>query len=188
MSAPRPPLAARVRRLARRFPPLATPLWQILGLIAANHVWTRAFAGFAATRPAADAVPPEIGALSVASTAGLAALEELVFRGALFGGLRRALGPAGAILGSAALFAVFHAPPRDALVAFLLGLQLGALRQGFGLGVAITAHVASNLTLLALAVSPYASTSAQPLVFALAVGMAGSAIAGLVHRVRRSTP
>lgn len=181
MSVLRPSLAARVDLFA-------TGPWQVVGLVAANHAWTRGLAGLAARSPLVDSTAAEISALSAGSTIGLALLEELVFRGALFGWLRGRFGGATAILGSAVLFATVHAPPVDALVAFLLGLQLGALRQALGLGVAIAAHVASNLAFLAIAASPNTEAVHHPAVFALAVGIGGSAIAALVQRMRKSTP
>ena len=166
---------------------------QILGLVAANHVWTRLLI----TPRAGEAGPPEIGAGGVLTTLGLAALEELVFRGPLFVWLRTRWSIAAAILTSATLFAALHAPPRAALVALLLGLQLGALRQTMGLGVAVAAHVASNLTLLAIVALPAARPDPDPLVFVAArpdpdllvfvaaSAVAGSALAVLAQRLRK---
>ena len=158
----------------------------MLGFIAANHVWTRGLAGLAPSTAVGDPTPVALGAIAVVSTIGWAALEELVFRGALFAWLRSRFDVPAAIFASAGLFAVLHAPAPDALVAFVLGLQLGALRQASGLGVAIAAHVTSNLVFLAIGTRPETPALGDPLVFAVALAVAGSAIAGLVQRMRRS--
>lgn len=176
-----PPPAPRVR-------PFATACWQVLGFVAANHVWTRGLAGLAPPTSVLDPTPAGLGAIAVVSTIGWAALEELVFRGALFGWLRSRFDVPAAILASAGLFAVLHAPASDALVALVLGLQLGALRQVSGLGTAIAAHVTSNLVFLAAGARPEADAIRDPVVFAVALAIAGSAIAGLARRVRRSMP
>lgn len=163
---------------------LATGLWQVVGLVAANHLWTRLLAGPAA--PDAGADPAGIGAGLVVWTLGLAAVEELAFRGALFGWLRRRAGFPAAALGSALLFAAVHAPPAAAAVAFLLGLQLAALREARGLGLAIAAHGTSNLAVLATVVFRDSPLLEAPAAFGLALLVAGSALAVLAQEVRRS--
>jgi ABC-2 type transport system permease protein len=47
--------------------------------------------------------------------------EEFIFRGLIFGGLRRSMGLAPAMLMSAALFAIVH-PPASTVPVFVLGL------------------------------------------------------------------
>jgi len=182
------PATVRVPRLppALRPGPFATAAWQVLGLVAANHVWTRGLAVFATTPPLEGPTPADLGALAVVSTIVWATLEELVFRGALFAWLRSRFDVPVAIFASAAAFAVLHAPALDAWVAFLIGLQLGALRQGRGLGLAVVAHVTSNLVFLAIGAVPEAVAIRHPAVFAVALAIAGSALAALVQEVRRS--
>lgn len=182
------PATVRVPRLppVLRPGPFATAAWQVLGLVAANHVWTRGFAGFATAPPVADPAPADLGTLAFVSTIAWATLEELVFRGALFGWLRGRFDVPVAILASAAAFALLHSPALDAGIAFLLGLQLGALRQARGLGLAVAAHVTSNLVFLAIDAPPEAGAIRHPAVFAAAVAIAGSALAALSQQVRRS--
>lgn len=182
-----PPETVRVPRL----PPVLRPgpfaaAWQVLGLVAANHVWTRGFAGFAMVPPVTAPTPADLGAVAVVSTITWATLEELVFRGALFDWLRGRFDVPVAILASAVAFALLHSPALDAGIAFLLGLQLGALRQARGLGLAVAAHVTSNLIFLAIDATPETGAIPHPAVFAAAVAIAGSALAALAQQVRRS--
>ena len=165
---------------------LATGLWQVVGLVAANHVWTRLLAGPEASGE--GGAPAGIGAGLVVWTVTLAAVEELAFRGALFGWLRSHAGFPAAALGSALLFAAVHPPPTEAAIAFLLGLQLAALREARGLGLAIAAHGASNLAVLAIVAFPEAASFEGPSVFGVALVAAGSALAALAQEVRRSRP
>ena len=60
-------------------------------------------------------------AIVVLSVFAAPVFEEFVFRGLIFGGLRRSLGVALSALGSAALFAIVH-PPFSMLPVFVLGL------------------------------------------------------------------
>jgi membrane protease YdiL (CAAX protease family) len=117
---------------------------------------------------------------------GTATLEELVFRGVLFEGLRRALGLGPAIAGSATLFGLIHVDLHQGLAAALLGLQLGALRALFGLPLAIVAHATNNLAAL---LATRAGFEASGLSLAIAAGLAGSACAVLAQRLRHpATP
>ncbi len=59
-----------------------------------------------------------LGALAVIAAP---IFEEFIFRGLIFGGLRRSLGTAGAVLASAAIFAIVH-PPASVVPVFVLGL------------------------------------------------------------------
>jgi hypothetical protein len=71
-------------------------------------------------------------------------LEELLFRGLVFEVVRRARGAGAAILTSAALFGIAHGDWYQGIAAGLLGIQLGALRLFYGLGLAVLAHVVNN--------------------------------------------
>ena len=73
-----------------------------------------------------------------------AIVEELLFRGVLFAGLRRFGGPRAAILGSALLFGAAHGDLHHGLVAGLLGVPLGCLRERHGLAFALAAHAINN--------------------------------------------
>lgn len=75
-------------------------------------------------------------------------LEEFIFRGLVFNGLRASLAPAFAILGSAALFALMH-PPVAVVPVFLLGLVTASLVQRQGnLLTSIVAHFTYNVCML----------------------------------------
>jgi uncharacterized protein len=97
-----------------------------------------------------DLWPPWSGALSLlAISVWPAVAEEIAFRGALLGSLRRAAGDAGAVVTSAALFGLIHIPPGGYRVPFTLalGLALGALRVRTGSIVPpIVAHAVVNAT------------------------------------------
>ena len=154
-------------------------LLQVAGLVAANHVWTRLLAPLGPTIAAA----PVFGGSGFGSVALLSVLEELVFRGVIQGALRRRFGPGVAIGVSALLFAGWHGAPPASVVALLLGLQLGAMRELHGLGLAIAAHVASNAVLAATAHSGI-ETAPSLAVGVGAVVVAGSALAALVQTSR----
>lgn len=73
---------------------------------------------------------PALFAVAVARACVLAPLgEELLFRGALFGWLRRRLNAVPTIVLTAALFAVIHMMPVVLPVAFILGLGAGWIRE-----------------------------------------------------------
>jgi membrane protease YdiL (CAAX protease family) len=79
----------------------------------------RAFDWFPAMRDAADpATLLWMGSLAVVAAP---IFEEFIFRGLIFGGLRRSLGFAAAAVASAAIFAVVH-PPASVVPVFGLGL------------------------------------------------------------------
>ena len=78
-------------------------------------------------------------------------VEELLFRGILYGALRRSLRPALAIPASAALFAIVH-PPLAAPAVFLLGVAAAAARERTGrIAASIAAHTAYNGVIAAAA-------------------------------------
>jgi ABC-2 type transport system permease protein len=64
-----------------------------------------------------------IVALAIGALAVVAApvFEEFIFRGLIFGGLRRSLGPGAATLASAAIFAIVH-PPLSVIPVFAMGV------------------------------------------------------------------
>ena len=71
-------------------------------------------------------------------------IEELLFRGILYGALRRSLPPALAIPVSAALFAIVH-PPLGAPAVFMLGVAAAFARERTGrIAAAMAAHTAYN--------------------------------------------
>jgi ABC-2 type transport system permease protein len=82
----------------------------------------RAFDWFPALREAGHLADPVtllwLGALAVVAAP---IFEEFIFRGLIFGGLRRSLGPGAAAVASAAIFAIVH-PPVSVVPVFGLGL------------------------------------------------------------------
>jgi membrane protease YdiL (CAAX protease family) len=84
-------------------------------------------------------------------------VEELLFRGGIFRGLRRQHGPVSTILGISFFFALAHREPRNFLPDFLGGLAMGYMRWASGsLWPALLLHAAFNTTsvVLALAAGP----------------------------------
>jgi membrane protease YdiL (CAAX protease family) len=89
-------------------------------------------------------------AIWLGSLAVLAApvFEEFVFRGLIYGGLRRSLGPGLAMLASAAIFAVVH-PPLSVIPVFILGLCTAWLYERTKMLVApMAAHALYNAAVL----------------------------------------
>ncbi len=82
----------------------------------------RAYDWFPALRVSAQ-VPDAVTMLWLGALAVIAApiFEEFIFRGLIFGGLRRTLGAGAAVLASAAIFAIVHPPP-SVVPVFVLGL------------------------------------------------------------------
>ena len=77
-------------------------------------------------------------------TAGFS--EEFVFRGVIFTGFRRKLGPPATILLTSLLFAILHLDPVQGAGVFVLGLFLGYLREKTGcLTLCVAAHAFNNL-------------------------------------------
>jgi membrane protease YdiL (CAAX protease family) len=75
--------------------------------------------------------------------------EEFIFRGLIFGGLRRSFGLVASVLGSAAVFAVVH-PPFSVAPVFLLGVCTAlAYEKTRGLLAPILTHAVYNAVLLA---------------------------------------
>ena len=115
---------------------------------------TAALAGFAGRfqGPALEALPEPaaLGGVGLVALVLVALLlgplgEELLFRGALLDGLRRAHGPRLALWGSAGCFALLHAGAAHALAAFAAGLAMAWLRlRGGRLWPCVLAHAVHN--------------------------------------------
>lgn len=117
--------------------------------------------------------------------------EELVVRGVLLPSLVRPLGPAGAVVSSAFLFAAMHADPYRFLFTLTVGLVLGVLRLRTGsLWPPIFGHVTLNA--LTFAIAPLIDDPAQPYtpqpVLGLACLLAGAAVAWPLLRALGSGP
>jgi membrane protease YdiL (CAAX protease family) len=86
-------------------------------------------------------------------------VEELLFRGGIFRGLRRLHGAASTVIGISFFFALAHREPRNLLPDFLGGLAMGYVRLSSGsLWPAIVLHAAFNTAsvMLAIAAGPEA--------------------------------
>jgi uncharacterized protein len=86
-------------------------------------------------------------------------VEELLFRGGIFRGVRRQHGPARTVIGIALFFALAHREPRNFLPDFMGGLAMGYMRLASGsLWPGILLHAAFNTTsvIFALAAGPEA--------------------------------
>ncbi len=70
---------------------------------------------------------PALGLIAVAVVAA-PLFEEFIFRGLIFGGLRRTLGPAASVLASAAIFAMVH-PPLSVIPVFVMGACAALIYQ-----------------------------------------------------------
>jgi membrane protease YdiL (CAAX protease family) len=116
--------------------------------------------------------------------------EELVVRGVLLLSLVRGLGPMGAAVGSALLFAAMHADPYRFLFTLTIGLVLGALRLRSGsLWPPVVAHLTLNA--LTFLVAPLVDDPNQPYTPQPALGLAclvtGAALAWpLLRALRRA--
>ena len=89
--------------------------------------------------------------LIVALAVGAPFVEELVYRGLLMGAARRRLDDAIALIGVAAFFALIHFRPVEYPGLFAFGLVLGACVLATNrIGMGIAAHMAFNVTALAL--------------------------------------
>jgi membrane protease YdiL (CAAX protease family) len=116
--------------------------------------------------------------------------EELVVRGVLLPSLAARLGPAGAVAGSAVLFAAMHADPYRFLFTLTIGLVLGLLRlRTASLGPPVLAHVALNA--LTFAIAPLVDDPGRPYTPEPALGLAclaaGAAAAWPLLRALRSS-
>lgn len=127
---------------------LAGAAWA-LPAIAAGALYMLALrhAGIAPLRPDGDIALPLL--LAIACVAAPLS-EEFIFRGLLFGGLRRSLPVLHAAVASAALFAVVH-PPVAMPPVFVLGLCTAfAYRRNGGLLAPVTTHALYNAAMIVL--------------------------------------
>ena len=99
---------------------------------------------------------------AIAIAAAPALFEEVTVRGVLLPSLRPSLGATGAVVVSAAVFALMHDDPYRFAFTFAVGAALGALRLRTGsLWVVILAH--GSLNLLTFAAAPWLDDPSQPL-------------------------
>ncbi|HEX9188485.1 MAG TPA: CPBP family intramembrane glutamic endopeptidase, partial [Vicinamibacteria bacterium] len=127
---------------------------------------------FRAIHEALKPAGPLDGAVSLLVIAILPGLcEELVVRGALLPSLVERLGPGGAVVGSAFLFAAMHADPYRFFFTLTIGLGLGLLRLRTGsLWPPVLAHVTLNA--LTFAIAPLVDDPSQPYTPQPALGLA----------------
>jgi ABC-2 type transport system permease protein len=127
---------------------LAGALWAVPA-IAAGALWL-----FGARHAGID-LPPAAGHIELPLLLAIACVaaplsEEFIFRGLLFGGLRRSLAPLAAALVSAGLFAVVH-PPLAMAPVFVLGLCTArAYGRGGVLLAPVVTHALYNGAMIAL--------------------------------------
>jgi membrane protease YdiL (CAAX protease family) len=95
-------------------------------------------------------LPPELGPwLPVLAIGAAPVFEEFIFRGLVYRGLRRSTGPAVAMAGSAAIFAIVH-PPISVIPVFFLGLAAAwSFERSQLLISAVAAHAVYNAAILA---------------------------------------
>ena len=86
-----------------------------------------------------------LGGLAIAAAP---VFEEFIFRGLIFGGLRRSLGPAAATLASAAIFAIVH-PPMSAIPVFFMAICAAVVYERTKvLAAAMAVHAVYNAAVL----------------------------------------
>jgi membrane protease YdiL (CAAX protease family) len=108
--------------------------------------------------------PPDIpiGVLILLVSVFPALCEELLFRGALLRAFRPRLGAVGAVLLSAALFAIMHVYPAQMLPTFVFGLVLGALALRSGSVVtSMLVHLVHNATIAAVSLDAWPAAGEQ---------------------------
>jgi membrane protease YdiL (CAAX protease family) len=82
--------------------------------------------------------------MAVLAVCAAPVFEEFIFRGLIFGGLRRSLGPGAATLASAAIFAIVH-PPFSVIPVFVVGVATALVYGRTGLLIGpMVAHAAYN--------------------------------------------
>jgi membrane protease YdiL (CAAX protease family) len=112
-------------------------LLEILGIDPGEPPWVRA--GWS----------PALVVLMICVMPGI--VEEIAFRGLIHGAVKGALGGSGAIVLTAALFAIIHQSVPSMPVLFVVGLYLGWLRHRSGsLLPCVLAHFAHNLAIVRL--------------------------------------
>jgi len=114
-------------------------------LIAIAYITGLHHAGLWPVQTAQAAIPLNVRAWMLLLTVGAAPLcEEFIFRGLIYGGLRRSMGALPAMLASAALFAAIH-PPLAMLPVFGLGLAAAyAYERSKVLAAPMLAHALYN--------------------------------------------
>jgi len=88
------------------------------------------------------------GAVAAVAVIGLLVpvAEELLFRGVLFGALRRRTSPTVTVIVTAVVFGVYHVEPGPAAACTVMGLVLGWLRHRTGsIWPAVVMHATNNL-------------------------------------------
>ena len=111
----------------------------------------RAFDWFAVLRQATH-TPDATTMLLFGTLVVIAApiFEEFIFRGLIFGGLRRSLGPGAATLASAAIFAIVH-PPAAVVPVFCLGVCAAVVYERTRvLAAPMIVHAVYNAAVIAL--------------------------------------
>ena len=118
--------------------------------VAATALLEPIFHGEASQRVALGAVDDPASAIAVVISvatvvAGAALVEELYFRGLLYGRVDGRLGTASAVVASAGVFGLAHFEPKAFPVLFALGLILGVLRSRSGsIWPGVAMHAANN--------------------------------------------
>jgi uncharacterized protein len=91
--------------------------------------------------------PVALVLFALATAFGAPVVEELAFRGLTYGSfVKRGVGPTWSVVGTAALFALFHFEPARLLVLFVLGVFIGVVRARTGSTTAsMVTHMVINL-------------------------------------------
>jgi membrane protease YdiL (CAAX protease family) len=121
--------ALRTRDVPRIFGPhAARSIWTGAGVgllcsgVGLLYLWLARHYGFAPSTASAHPLPPDArAAIGLLAVCAAPVFEEFIFRGLIFGGMRRSLNLPLSALGSAALFAIVH-PLFSLLPVFVLGL------------------------------------------------------------------
>lgn len=128
--------------------------------------------------------PLDIAAMVLAVTVGAPLLEELLFRGVLWGALDRHLPTWLVLVLTSVFFAAWHLDPVQGLAVLFTGLVLGGLRWASGsVWPSVLAHLVNN-TLATVGTA----TTAEPDVPLWAALLAATASVGLVFLARRTRP
>lgn len=112
--------------------------------------------------------------------------EETVFRGIVYGGLRRTVKPGPAVLLSALLFGVYHFNLVQGIYGFLMGCLLAYAYEYFGtLRAALAVHAAANLLALCMGYfgKELPAAAGWPVCIGFLILAAGSL--GLLYRQRK---
>jgi hypothetical protein len=119
-------------------------------------------------------------------------VEELFFRGALFGALRRGMAPLAAAVVTAVGFALSHLEPRGWPALVLVGAVLGYLRAASGSMLpSLALHVGFNSVSLGAMLSGVVSVTRPPVLgpgLLLGGWAASAALVVAVHRVAQYSP